>query len=439
MKVFFKSSFVCIALFSSSTNAQNVVYGVRAWESPENLRLVFDLEEKPKYSYFYLKNPNRLVLDFYETNSNFDLKDLSFSKKYIYKVRDSQATQPKVHRFVIDLAQNLEANVYDLAPTKPYGYRLVMDFNLKKNYVKGEEPKSQGASAKRKIIIAVDAGHGGEDPGSIGLKGTLEKKVALEIASKLSILINRSEFYLAKMIRTGDYFIKLNSRTEKARKHNADLLISIHADAVFSRQPKGASVWILSTKRANSEIGRWLEKEEQHSELLGGAAQAIHDAEQEKYLAEALLDMSMDNSRAESFKIAEEVTSQLSKVISMHKNKPASASLAVLKSPDIPSLLVETGFISNAHEEQLLRDQKHQYKIAKAIYRAIVNYYSRHPIANTALAFEYSLRRHKVKSGESLGTIANKYGIKLHELKKANQLDNDTILVGQTLKIPKSQ
>jgi N-acetylmuramoyl-L-alanine amidase len=438
MKVFFKSFFLCILFLSYCVSAQNKVYGVRAWESPERLRLVFDLKEKPKYSYFYLKNPSRLVLDFYETNPSIDLKKLNISKNYIHQVRVSKSTEPKAHRYVVDLAEKLEAKVYHLPPTQPYGYRLVLDFDLTKSRPHIVPKKTTLKPSKRKIIIAVDAGHGGEDPGSVGLKGTFEKKVVLQIAKKLASLINRSEFFSAKMIRTGDYFLKLNSRTEKARKLNADLLISIHADAVFSRQPKGASVWILSTKRANSEIGRWLEQEEKHSDLLGGAAQAIHDAEQEKYLAEALLDMSMDNSRAESFKVAEEVTNQLSKVIVMHKKRPAAASLAVLKSPDIPSLLVETGFISNAQEEKLLKKDKHQYKIAKAIYRAIYNYYSRYPIADTALAYAYSLRRHKVKSGESLMIIANKYGVKLLELKKANRLKNDTILVGQTLKIPKS-
>lgn len=284
--------------------------------------------------------------------------------------------------------------------------------------------------------MAIDAGHGGEDPGSIGPSGIYEKKVVLQIAKKVAAKINATAGMKAVMTRSGDYFVNLNRRSEIARNSKADLLISIHADAFTSPQPHGASVWVLSMRRANSEIGRWLEQKEKHSELLGGAGEIIKNTDNEQYLAMTLLDMSMDRSMAVSHKIANDVLSNLGRVTKLHKHKPESASFAVLKSPDIPSILVETGFISNHKEERLLSQKEHQNNIAKAVHKGVVKYFEANAPINSLLASKSNMK-HKVQRGESLSVIAHRYKISIDSLKKANKLRSNTLKIGQTLMIPK--
>lgn len=239
------------------------------------------------------------------------------------------------------------------------------------------------------------------------------------------------------MVRTSDYYVNLNRRSEIARKNQADLLISVHADAFTSPQPRGASVWVLSQGRANSEIGRWMEQTEKHSELLGGAAEIIENTSSEKYVARALLDMSMDNSMVESQAVAAGIVKELGKVTKLHKRKPVAASLAVLKSPDIPSILVETGFISNPTEAKLLSTASHQDKLALAIFRGTRDYFKQHPPHGSYLARQLN-RKHVVKSGESLSLIAARYKTSVSKLKKENKLKSDVVRIGQVLRIPGS-
>ncbi|MGS0728120.1 N-acetylmuramoyl-L-alanine amidase, partial [Shewanella sp. 0m-11] len=254
---------------------------------------------------------------------------------------------------------------------------------------------------------------------------------------KVAKKINATPGMRAVMTRTGDYFVNLNKRSEIARNSKADLLISIHADAFTSPQPQGASVWVLSMRRANSEIGRWLEQKEKHSELLGGAGEIIQNTDNEQYLAMTLLDMSMDRSMAISHNIAGDVLSNLGRVTKLHKRKPESASFAVLKSPDIPSILVETGFISNPREERLLSQRDHQNNVAKAIHKGVVKYFEANPPVNSMLASKSSVE-HKVRSGESLSVIAHRYQVSINSLKKANNLKSNSIRIGQRLIIPRA-
>lgn len=216
--------------------------------------------------------------------------------------------------------------------------------------------------------------------------------------------------------------------------------MSIHADAFTSPQPNGASVWVLSLRRANSEIGKWIEDKEKHSELLGGAAGVLKDTASEKYLAQALLDMSMDHSMKTGFSVAEEVVSELRKVAKMHKKRPQAASLAVLKSPDIPSILVETGFISNPREERMLKTAQHQERLAKAIFTSIKNYYMQNPPDDSLFAKLKSQfpTKHKVRPGESLSILASRYNTSVSKLKTANNLKSNTLFIGQELDIPQS-
>ncbi|MFT4924316.1 MAG: N-acetylmuramoyl-L-alanine amidase [Phenylobacterium sp.] len=425
------SAWLMLATFSANA-ANNQISGVRVWPSPDSTRIVFDLKKEPKYSYFTLSKPYRLVIDFDKTSDDIDLSQISNDSKIIKRIRQSKAKSKNSLRVVLELTKTIKPVLFPLKPTSPYGNRLVIDLideSLRHTVL---PPKLTG---KRDILIAIDAGHGGEDPGSIGGKGTYEKKVTLAIANRLAKLIDAEPGMKSVRIRKSDYYVKLSRRTDIARKRKVDLFMSIHADAFSTSQPNGASVWVLSNGRANSEIGKWMEQRERHSDLLGGAAQVLKDTNNEKYLARALLDMSMEHSMSTGFDVALETINELKTITKMHKKVPQSASLAVLNSPDIPSLLVETGFISNHKEEKLLNSPAHQAKLAKALYRAIFNYFRRNAPEGSYLA-KHPIKRHKVKSGESLSAVAKRYRISLVRLKAYNNLSGNMVRIGQVLEIP---
>ena len=233
-----------------------------------------------------------------------------------------------------------------------------------------------------KVIIAIDAGHGGQDPGAIGPGGTKEKNVTIVIARKLRALLNDDPMFKGVLTRDGDYFISVMGRSEVARKQNANFLVSIHADAAPNRDATGASVWVLSNRRANSEMAGWLEQHEKQSELLGGAGDVLANSQADPYLSQAVLDLQFGHSQRVGYDVAVDVLSQLQRVGNIHKRRPEHASLGVLRSPDIPSILVETGFISNSSEERLLGSDNYQQQIAEAIYNGLRNYFEQHPLQN---------------------------------------------------------
>ncbi|MEJ6494991.1 MULTISPECIES: N-acetylmuramoyl-L-alanine amidase [Pseudoalteromonas] len=425
--------------------AQNTINSVRVWPSPDSTRVVFDLNDKPDFSYFMLKNPARLVIDLKNTDKLDSLPAIPQKHQIVSKLRYSKPKDSKSVRFVFELARASKPVVFALLPTDPYKHRLVVD--LVDKTPKAEPVASTNTSVKKRelnqerdIVIAIDAGHGGEDPGSIGPSGTYEKDITLQIAKRLERMIDAEKGMISRMVRRSDYFVNLNTRTSIARKKKADFFVSIHADAFTSPQPNGASVWVLSLRRANSEIGKWIEDKEKHSELLGGAAGVLKDTASEKYLAQALLDMSMDHSMKTGFSVAEEVVSELRKVAKMHKKRPQAASLAVLKSPDIPSILVETGFISNPREERMLKTAQHQERLAKAIFTSIKNYYMKNPPDDSLFAKLKSQfpTKHKVRPGESLSILASRYNTSVSKLKTANNLKSNTLFIGQELDIPQS-
>lgn len=425
-------------LVSFASLAANQIHGVRVWPSPDSTRVVFDVQHTPKFSYFFLENPHRLVIDLREFKQKFNLSSLGDVGDLIKRIRYSRPEYKNSLRVVLDLNKPLQAGLFALSPVGNYGNRLVIDLT-DSSTKKASKPKKQVVSnGNRDIIIAIDAGHGGEDPGSIGPSGLYEKKVTYQISRKLADLINKEKGLSAVLIRTGDYYVDVNKRSVIARQKKADLLISIHADAFTNPQPRGGSVWILSLRRANTEIGRWLEQKEQHSELLGGAGDIINNTRDEKYLAQALLDMSMDHSISSSYSLSKEVVRHMSAVTRMHKSHPQSASFGVLKSPDIPSILVETGFISNPTEERQLSQREHQYKLARALLKAVKSFYRQYPLEGTLYANLYRNKDHVVERGESLSVIAARYSVSIAQLKKANSLKSDVLHVGQTLKIPQS-
>lgn len=230
------------------------------------------------------------------------------------------------------------------------------------------------------VVVAIDAGHGGQDPGAIGPGGTKEKNVTISIARKLRALLNDDPMFKGVLTRDGDYFISVMGRSDVARKQNANILVSIHADAAPNRDATGASVWVLSNRRANSEMAGWLEQHEKQSELLGGAGDVLANSQADPYLSQAVLDLQFGHSQRVGYDVATKMLAQLGQVGSLHKRRPEHASLGVLRSPDIPSVLVETGFISNNGEERLLGSEDYQQQIAKAIYEGLRNYFLAHPL-----------------------------------------------------------
>ncbi|MBA6290385.1 N-acetylmuramoyl-L-alanine amidase [Colwellia sp. MB3u-4] len=423
---------LCLGIVSIA-NASNSIDSVRVWPAPENTRIVFDLSQQPDFKYFSLQSPQRLVIDFKNSTNYVDLMSVIKADRRVKKIRTSRSKQQGTTRLVLELADNFRISVFPLAPAGQYGDRLVIDLYDKQSQTIAQHDNSQG---KRDIVIAIVAGHGGEDPGSIGAAGTYEKRITLKIAQKLANLINKKQGLKAVMIRSGDYYVNHDRKTELARKSKADLLISIHADAFTSSQPNGASVLVQATRRADSEFSHWIQNREKNSELLGGAGETIRKTK-DNNLAIALGDMKKEYTMASSYDFAEHVVKQLKKVTRLHKHKPERLSLAVLKSNDIPSVLIETGFISNPQEERRLNNANHQYKLAKAIYIAVDDYFSRNPPDGTLIAAT-RFREHRVSRGESLSVVAQRYKVSVRKLKSANNLTSNVVRIGQTLKIPQA-
>ena len=300
------------------------------------------------------------------------------------------------------------------------------------------------------FIVAIDAGHGGKDPGAIGPGHTYEKTVTLGIARKLANLINNQPGMRAIMTRSRDNFVELDERSAIARRKNARLLISIHADSGPSNTVRGASVWILSAKRVDKEMDKLLDQQSKHTELLGGAGKVIAETEPNPYLAQTILDLSWDNSRSEGYDIGRRVLRRIGNVATLHKKRPEHASLAVLKAPDIPSLLIETGFISNPQEERLLASADYQSQLANAIFSGVRDYYGRNlpngggTLVNSsskkngtsANAAESDSHKHVVKTGESLSGLAEQYRVSKKALRNRNNLKSDNLLIGQVIIIP---
>ncbi|MBJ7266323.1 MULTISPECIES: N-acetylmuramoyl-L-alanine amidase [Idiomarina] len=433
MQRFWVFLFACVPLWAW---ADNSVDSVRVWPSPDKTRVVFDLSDTPDYSYFtlYQQKPYRLVIDFNNTSLKADLNNLGKDSLLVDKIRTSSPKNSRSTRIVIELDSKSDANLFTLPANDSYKDRLVVDLPGK-SIERSGPAKSVSELKDRRVTVAIDAGHGGDDPGSIGPRGTYEKHVVIRIARALAKLINDDPGMQAYLIRTGDYYVGLNERPQKAWDVKADFFVSIHADAFRTPQPNGASVWVLSKRRADSEVGRWLENREQQSELLGGVTDILSKNGHEPYLAETLLDMSMDSSIAGAYSAAKHIIDEMAGVTKMHKKTPQAASFAVLKSPDKPSLLVETGFISNPREEQLLTSNAHQQKLARALYNGIRRYFVSNPIDNTYLANQSSFT-YTVKSGDSLSVLAQRYNTTVKAIKSENSLASNTLKIGQKLTIP---
>lgn len=428
------------------------IKNVRIWPAPDSTRVVFDISAPVTYEVIRLANPERLVIDIAGSRLQTSVAKLNFKGSPIASIRSSQRPDNKL-RMVLDLNHKVDAKVFALAPNATYGNRLVVD--LGKYQVEGakitsnEAPKQPVKSldiinSQRDIVIAIDAGHGGEDPGALGPKfggkKLREKHVVLAIAKYLKAEINRLPGFEAVLVRSGDYYISLRGRTKKARKENADLFISVHADAFKNAKAKGASVWTLSKRGATSETGRWLAQKENSSDLIGGIGGVSLD-DKEEDLARTLLDLSMTHSQSTSQGVANYVHANMAKIAHMHKKHVERAGFVVLKSPDIPSILVETGFISNPGEAAKLRTSKYQKQMAQAIAKGVRQYFYANPVANTYVATVVEAKRkqikYKVVKGDTLSEIAQRYDTSISKLRQANGMTTKSVLkIGQQLVIP---
>ncbi|GLR03732.1 N-acetylmuramoyl-L-alanine amidase [Vibrio hyugaensis] len=428
----------------------NVVKSFRVWPSPDETRVVIDLSAEADYSYFSLSGPDRLVVDLKNTSMQAKLPVTVTDSPVLKRVRKSSPPNKNTYRLVFELKKGVKAELFTLSPTPggQYGHRLVIDLpHGKKTATPAAKPNKPTTTNKdmstvqraQEILIVIDPGHGGEDPGSIGpSRRKYEKDAVLSISRKLSVQLNAVPGIKTRMTRTGDYFVNLNRRVAIARENDAHLLISIHADAFTSPKPRGGSVFVLNTRRANTEISRWVENHEKQSEILGGSGTAFVSNTNDRNVNQTLLDLQFSHSQKEGYKLATSILGEMGKVARLHNSKPINTSLAVLRSPQIPSVLVETGFISNPTEEKLLFQRAHQDKLARAITKAVVQYLKDNPPEGTVFSSSSKSAVHTVKRGESLSVIAQKYGTSTKAIMSANKLKSSGLAVGQKLKIPGS-
>jgi len=406
------------------------VQGLRMWPAPDHTRLVFDLNAPVEHSLFTLDGPDRIVIDLKYTNFKAALPKVT-SDAFIKDIRYARRGSDGL-RVVLDLNRKVNPKSFVLKPHREYGHRLVVDL-IDSSKAKPRKPVRRNIdklNKPRDVIIAIDAGHGGDDPGAIGRKGTKEKNVVLGIARELKKMIDKQPGMKAKLIRNGDYFLALDTRVKKAREAQADLFISIHADAFKDRRARGSSVFVLSENGASSEVASFLAESENSSDLIGGVSLDDKDA----LLKLVLVDMLKNSTMEESNDVARHMIKGLKGVNHLHKKHVEEARFRVLTAPDIPSVLIETAFISNPKEERKLRSKKHQRKLAKAILKGTVNYFKSNPPAGTVLALKD--RKHKISSGDTLSGLAERYQVSMTDIKTANGLKSDRLRVGRVLRIP---
>jgi len=431
----------CLLWVSWQSHAASVD-NVRLWLAPDHTRLVFDLSSPVSHKLFTLSSPERIVLDLDQSTMKFELDGLDLAKSPITSIR-SGARDGKDLRIVLDLKRTVQPRSFELTPNDQYGHRLVVDLLSQQQATEktvADTLEQQKATVGRDVVIAIDAGHGGEDPGAMGPGRVREKDVVLAIARELHRLLDAEPGFKPVLVREGDYYVSLRNRTRLARKEGADLFVSIHADAFKDARARGASVWTLSDRGASSEMGRWLAGQENSTDLIGGVG-SISLNDKDDVLAGVLLDMSMTAVIGDSTEIGGYVLRNMGQVARLHKKDVEKAGFVVLKSPDIPSILVETGFISNPTEARLLRSREHQSKVARAVFGGIKEHFHFKPPTMTWLALQKeqrAARSYRVARGDTLSVIASRRGISIERLREVNGLKNDLIRVGQLLQIPAS-
>jgi N-acetylmuramoyl-L-alanine amidase len=422
----------CAAACSTAEAAE--IKALRVWAGPEYTRAVFDVSEPLDYRIFDLSDPDRLVLDI-KTSTFAEGYEAAEAKGLLKAVRSGKQGKNDL-RVVFDLGEGVRPKSFLLPPAEKFGYRLVLDLYPKTRAepVKSVE-KVLPPGTSRNVIVTVDAGHGGDDPGSIGATGTYEKVITLEVARELKRVIDKEPGMSAILTRDSDFFIPHKQRYQMARDAKADLFISIHADAFTKSEARGSSVWVLSSRGATSEAARWLADSENRADLVGGVSLDTRD----DTLAAVLLDLSQGATMEASNAVARQVHAAMRRVGPTHKQFVERANFVVLRSPDVPSILVETAFISNPAEERRLKNPAERTKLAEAILDGVRNYFRSTPPPGTWFAMEGNrakASRHVVSRGESLSLIAARHGTSVAALRSANKLDHDSLRVGDVLEIP---
>ena len=425
---------LALLLFPALTAAGvSKIEDVRVADRGDGTRIVFDLSSPAKHKVFVLSNPHRVVLDIERCKANGKLSSVKVKSTLLKSLRYAQKSPQKL-RVVLDVHTAVAPKSWLLGPASGKGHRLVLDLSSKAKRP-GAKPvlvMPDTSHRRRDAIIAIDAGHGGKDPGAIGRKGTYEKVIVLSIAKRLKNLIDKERGMRAVLIRNRDTYVPLRTRIKKASQLNADLFISIHADASVNRNARGSSVYVLSQRGATSEAARILAQRENAADKIGGVSLDDKD----KVLKSVLVDLSQTATIDASIDLAEDILYELGAIGNLLHKRVEQAGFAVLKSPDIPSVLVETAFISNPQEEQRLRTRAHQQKLAVAILKGIRRYLKDHAQSDMLLAASGSSSRHVIRRGETLSTIANYYQVRVRDLRRANALKSDKIRAGQVLMIP---
>ena len=429
-------------LSASVVHAEAHIKGMRMWNAPDHTRLVFDVDKKVEHRLFVLHDPERLVIDFAQSSLKKSPDLTQFKSRHVKSMRYAKQSDGKF-RVVLDLHLAVRPKSFMLNPNSQYGHRLVVDLFDKQEQVKvvkSVQPEDPEITQKgRDIVVAIDAGHGGEDPGAQGKKyKKREKDITLAIAKELKRIIDKEPGMRAVLTRTGDYYVGLRKRMQLARKARADFFVSIHADAFNNAKARGSSVFVLSRRGASSEAARWLAVKENAADLVGG----VKLDDKDDILASVLLDLAQSGTLAASLRAAARVHKEMGRIGKLHGKKVQNAGFMVLKSPDIPSILVETGFISNPSEERKLASRAYQKKIAAAIFRGIKDYFEAEPPPGTQLAMKKSnkgkklVSKYVIKSGDTLSAIAQRHRVSVASLRSENRITDDRIRVGQVLRIP---
>ncbi len=424
---------VLVWLAASASSAWGVeVHDVRLWRAPDHTRIVLDLSGPADHKLIVLDNPRRIVLDVVDARLKTGLDKLQLDNTPVQRIR-SGVREGDDLRLVLDMGAAVNPRSFALKASEQTGDRLVLDLYdevVKTSTVR----KSVTQSAKRDIIIAIDAGHGGEDPGAIGPQRLREKDVVLGIARELNRLFEADKGFKPTMIRSGDYYVSLKGRRDLARQRQADLFVSVHADAFKRKEAHGASVYALSTSGATSTAARYLAQRENAADLVGGVSLSDKD----DMLAGVLADLSMTSTLDTSLKLGSNVLRRVDNVAKLHKSNVEQAGFAVLKSPDIPSILVETGFISNPAESRKLATRSYQQQMARAIHAGIREWFLAHPPSGTLIAWQKQQggQQYVIARGDTLSGIAQRFNVPLSDLKSHNGISGSKIMVGQKLLIP---
>ena len=385
------------------------------------------LSTEVKFNTFNLQNPQRAIVDLAETTANIDVAKLKKNVGLIERVRSGRLPNGGL-RLVFDVTKEVSINVVKVAENTK-GKKLKIELKSRAKSL----PTKYKERAPRDVVVIIDPGHGGKDPGAIGARRHAEKMVVLEIAKKLKALVDSEPGMRAQLTRSGDYYVGLRERMDIARKNDADIFVSIHADAFVNKKSNGASVYALSPRGATSEAARWLAEKENYSELGGVDLSDLND--DSGVLRSVLIDLSQTATIRSSIQMGDFVLKSLDNLTNLHHDRVEQARFVVLKSPDIPSILVETGFISNPVEEKNLVSQPYQRRLTQAIFRGIKEYFWQYPPRGTHLEMAVNSKFHYVARGESLASIAAKYNTTVAALKAANRLTSSMIHIGQKLTI----